>query len=178
MLQETGQSSTAVMSQKAVTDALANAGSGVDVVQTTGTSTTSVMSQDAVTKAIGAAKVTVTQETTGESTTEVMSQKATITAIKNEIKTALDAIPVYEGEVVKIIDFTISETAYEAEEGMTWAQWVASGYNTAGYSIAADDNNHVTNSGCCIATSDNEYVSGSATIVSNTVYSKIDHTSA
>ena len=102
VMQETGQSTTAVMSQKAVTDALANAGSGVDVVQTTGESTTSVMSQDAVTKAINAAKVTVTQETTGESTTDVMCQKATITAIKNEIKTALDAIPVYEGEVVKV----------------------------------------------------------------------------
>ncbi len=109
-------------------------GSGVDVVQTTGTSTTSVMSQDAVTKAIDAAKVTVTQETTGESTTEVMSQKATITAIKNEIKTALDAIPVYAGDVVKIISFTIAGTAYQAEEGMTWLQWVDSEYNTDGYS--------------------------------------------
>ena len=30
----------------------------------------------------------------------------------------------------KLINFTIDGTSYQAEEGMTWAQWVASGYNT------------------------------------------------
>lgn len=52
IVQEIGQSEKAVMSQKAVTNALANYGGGssVNVVQGTGNSTTSVMSQDAVTK--------------------------------------------------------------------------------------------------------------------------------
>ena len=37
-----------------------------------------------------------------------------------------------------IIDFSISETTYNAEEGMTWAEWVDSDYNadkTFGYSL-------------------------------------------
>ena len=56
VVQSTGTSTTDVMSQKAVTDELANKAntSAVPtVVQTTGTSTTSVMSQDAVTTALG-----------------------------------------------------------------------------------------------------------------------------
>lgn len=36
-----------------------------------------------------------------------------------------------------IITFTIAGTIYQAQEGMTWAEWVASGYNTAGYKIAS-----------------------------------------
>lgn len=31
------------------------------------------------------------------------------------------------------ITFTIDGTTYEAEDGMTWEQWVASDYNTDGY---------------------------------------------
>lgn len=30
-----------------------------------------------------------------------------------------------------LISFTIDGTSYQAEEGMTWAQWVDSSYNTA-----------------------------------------------
>ena len=30
-----------------------------------------------------------------------------------------------------LISFTIAGTSYQAEEGMTWAQWVNSSYNTA-----------------------------------------------
>jgi hypothetical protein len=33
----------------------------------------------------------------------------------------------------KQITFTVDGTAYTAEEGMTWAQWVNSSYNTAGF---------------------------------------------
>ena len=54
VVQTTGTSTTDVMSQKAVTDALADAG-GPTVVQTTGTSTTDVMSQKAVTDALAGA---------------------------------------------------------------------------------------------------------------------------
>ena len=37
-------------------------------------------------------------------------------------------IPIIEAV---IISFTIDGTSYQAEEGMTWAQWVNSDYNTA-----------------------------------------------
>ena len=52
IVQDTGTSTTNIMSQKAVTDAINNADSGVTIVQETGNSTTSVMSQNAVTQAI------------------------------------------------------------------------------------------------------------------------------
>lgn len=32
-----------------------------------------------------------------------------------------------------LITFKISNYAYQAEEGMTWSEWVASSYNTGGY---------------------------------------------
>lgn len=54
VVQTTGQSTTAVMSQKATTDAIEAGGSSVEVVQTTGQSTTAVMSQKATTDAIAA----------------------------------------------------------------------------------------------------------------------------
>ncbi|WP_407129439.1 hypothetical protein [Citrobacter cronae] len=72
----TGNSTTAVMSQKAVTDALPT------VTQSTGASTTSVMSQKATTDAINAAKTTVVQSV-GTSTTSVMSQNA-VTSLVND----------------------------------------------------------------------------------------------
>ena len=36
---------------------------------------------------------------------------------------------------VKIIEFTIDNTSYQAEEGMTWGEWVNSEYNTIGVYI-------------------------------------------
>ena len=41
-------------------------------------------------------------------------------------------------ERVEIISFTIRSTSYQAEKGMTWAEWVKSSYNTAGYVIMGD----------------------------------------
>ncbi|WP_258329234.1 hypothetical protein [Citrobacter farmeri] len=72
----TGNSDKAVMSQKAVTEALPT------VTQSTGTSITSVMSQKATTDAINAAKTTVVQSV-GTSTTSVMSQNA-VTSLVND----------------------------------------------------------------------------------------------
>ena len=34
-----------------------------------------------------------------------------------------------------LISFTIAGTSYQAEEGMTWRQWVESSYNTGGYYV-------------------------------------------
>ena len=35
-----------------------------------------------------------------------------------------------------LISFTIAGTSYQAEEGMTWAEWVESSYNTDGYYVS------------------------------------------
>lgn len=35
----------------------------------------------------------------------------------------------------KLISFTIEGTSYQAEEGMTWGEWVASDYNTSTYAL-------------------------------------------
>ena len=40
--------------------------------------------------------------------------------------------------VTKKINFTIDGTSYEADECMTWEQWVNSAYNTDGFFIRAD----------------------------------------
>ena len=53
IVQSTGESTTSVMSQKAVSDALSTKVGKTDITQSTGTSTTSVMSQKAVTDIIG-----------------------------------------------------------------------------------------------------------------------------
>ena len=34
-----------------------------------------------------------------------------------------------------MISFTIAGTSYQAEEGMTWEQWVNSSYNTGGFYV-------------------------------------------
>lgn len=34
-----------------------------------------------------------------------------------------------------LISFTIDGTTYQAEEGMTWGEWVESDYNTDGYIV-------------------------------------------
>lgn len=44
---------------------------------------------------------------------------------------------------VTLINFTIADVLYQAEEGMTWEQWVNSSYNTGGYVVYE---NYVNNS--------------------------------
>lgn len=36
---------------------------------------------------------------------------------------------------VSLISFSIGGTTYQAEDGMTWAEWVASEYNTGGFGV-------------------------------------------
>lgn len=45
-----------------------------------------------------------------------------------------------------LISFTIDGTSYQAEEGMTWEQWVASDYNTGGYWLGYSDRVHSSDS--------------------------------
>ena len=74
---------------------------------------------------------------------------------------------------VTLITFNISSKSYQAEEGMTWQQWVDSSYNTDGYIIAS---NYVMDSQEDIWVSnstnwgENYFVSSSATIIENYVY--------
>jgi len=39
-----------------------------------------------------------------------------------------------------LISFTFEGTTYQAEEGMTWGEWVNSEYNTGGFVIDENDN--------------------------------------
>jgi hypothetical protein len=39
---------------------------------------------------------------------------------------------------IQLITFTIDGTEYQAEEGMTWYEWVNSKYNNAGWFIEQD----------------------------------------
>lgn len=81
VVQTADYSETVVMSQKAVTDAIAaGSGGGIVITQTSGQSTTDVMSQKAVTDVIDFIQIPVVQNT-GQSETAVMSQKAVTDAI-------------------------------------------------------------------------------------------------
>ena len=69
-----------------------------------------------------------------------------------------------------IISFTIDGTSYQAEEGMTWAEWVASSYNTGGFEIISG---RVINSSGYIAYEDqsvNIAVSKNTIIIANRSY--------
>ena len=58
-----------------------------------------------------------------------------INAIADDISAALDAIIAIQEELMggKEIAFFIAGTEYTAKEGMTWAEWCDSEYNTYGY---------------------------------------------
>lgn len=62
-------------------------------------------------------------------------------SVLGDIQSALDAIL---GSGVTLITFTIEGTSYQAEEGMTWQQWVDSSYNTGGWNI--NSHSEVSNS--------------------------------
>ena len=52
----------------------------------------------------------------------------------------LAALPYYDGSVdisggVELISFTIDGDHYEAEDGMTWGEWLLTDYNTGGYTL-------------------------------------------
>lgn len=81
VVQTAGTGETVVMSQKAVTDAIAaGSGGGIVVTQVIGSSQTNVMSQKATTDAINSVQTDVVQNI-GSSVTSVMSQKAVTDAI-------------------------------------------------------------------------------------------------
>lgn len=86
IVQTTGSSTTDVMSQKAVTNALQEiSNNNVEIVQYLGDSTTKVMSQKATTDEFNNIRTVIPNvvQSTGQSTTFVMSQKAVTDAISN-----------------------------------------------------------------------------------------------
>lgn len=65
----------------------------------------------------------------------IAEAKAYIDEQMGDVDAALDCILAIQESLMKgatIIRFTIDETSYQAEEGMTWGAWCASGYNIIG----------------------------------------------
>jgi hypothetical protein len=71
-----------------------------------------------------------------------------------------------------LITFTIDGTSYEAEDGMTWAEWVESDYNKRGCTIGGNDGKSILESNSSIAITDTQPVRvlTTDTIISNGVY--------
>lgn len=51
----------------------------------------------------------------------------------------------WDGSYAILMSFTIGDTTYQAEDGMTWGEWVASDYNTGG--VIVNENGYVYTSG-------------------------------
>lgn len=66
---------------------------------------------------------------------------------------------------VSLISFSINNATYQAEDGMTWSEWVASEYNTGGYVVRA---NAITSGGMSIVDHNYTAVPPISTIVSPT----------
>ena len=82
-------------------------------------------------------------------------------------------IEIYNGEVadeVSLISFTIDSTTYQAEDGMTWEEWVESDYNIDGYTIGSAFNSINSTTGKYVA------YSGSHELYTATIVSGRDYT--
>jgi hypothetical protein len=93
----------------------------------------------------------------------------------DDIETALDSIIAIQeslmGGAAQLIRFTIAGTEYQATEGMTWAQWIESEYNTGGFFMVSETENvyyvKSPDSGLVI---DVTYVSADTRIIANRQY--------
>lgn len=70
------------------------------------------------------------------------------------------------------ISFTIENTAYQAEEGMTWAQWVESSYNTSGFVIEDNEVKFVSGGSNWVQTSNGYGVVPTDTIIADHAYGR------
>ena len=104
------------------------------------------------------------------------SQTFTITITGGEDATNPDLISWLQenGNLVNLINFSINTVSYQAEDGMTWEEWVNSSYNTDGYTIGnamgfsavQKGNNYITGSSSPSTTlieSDKKYTTNSYT---------------
>lgn len=71
-----------------------------------------------------------------------LSNYYTKTEIDNLELITVNDIDVICGVVVTI-SFTINDIVYQANEGMTWTEWVTSDYNTGGFYLSSYDTNAV-----------------------------------
>lgn len=78
----------------------------------------------------------------------------------------------FEGEEDNLITFTIDGIEYQAEEGMTWGEWVNSSYNTGGCYIGPLDDSVLTTGpiGVVYIGTEDYYVFASDSIISNYNY--------
>lgn len=77
--------------------------------------------------------------------------------------------PVGGGESTPtLISFTIAGTSYQAEEGMTWGEWVASSYNTGG--LYLDSLGYVVRSSSSHVLNGNNYVHKNTAIIAGFSY--------
>ena len=77
------------------------------------------------------------------------------------------AVSVTKSPAVTLINFTIARTSYQAEEGMTWAEWVNSSYNTGGF---INDITKILSAVGAPVKSSGTVVSPSDSIIENTAY--------
>jgi hypothetical protein len=82
------------------------------------------------------------------------------------------ALYVLEEETENLISFTIDGTSYQAEKGMTWAEWCDSSYNTGGFSYLGDRRVLASNGWYLMA--DGSLVYSSYVIVSDYAYMTAD----
>lgn len=76
---------------------------------------------------------------------------------------------------VTLISFTIAGTTYQAEEGMTWQQWVVSSYNTGGFYVTAGNTRVIFSNGADYVSSEGfagDYANNTSQIVANGTYYK------
>ena len=79
------------------------------------------------------------------------------------------------GGVTNLISFTIDGTSYQAEEGMTWVDWVASSYNTGGFYIIEGNTRVSFSNGTDYVSSEGfpgDYANNTSQIVANGTYYK------
>lgn len=73
--------------------------------------------------------------TKGGTSAQLVYPAGFVSAIENIQEAYPSAEGVSFGTVASTITFTIEGTTYQADSGMTWGQWVASAYNTSGFTI-------------------------------------------
>lgn len=71
---------------------------------------------------------------------------------------------------IVVISFTIEGTSYQAEEGMTWGEWVNTGYNVSGYLITNNNINNINKGTNYVITQNYNRVVINDTIISNYNY--------
>lgn len=85
-------------------------------------------------------RVTSIDTTPTENSTNLITSGG-VYSVLGDIQSALDAIL---GSGVTLITFTIAGDTYQAEDGMTWGDWINSSYNTGGFHVYDGYDNFIT----------------------------------